>query len=52
MDNPYNNPERGTEVAVDPITTQQAMDDAWKRLQLILEADPELLDVFKRMKEK
>ncbi len=52
MDNPYNNPETGPEIYVKPITTQEAMDKAWERLKQILEADPELMEVFNRMKEK
>lgn len=52
MDNPYNNVERGPEVYVNPITSQEAMDSAWERLKKILESDPELMEVFNRMKEK
>lgn len=52
MDNPYNNPETGREVYVKPVPVKNVQDEAWERLKQILEADPELMDVFNRMKDK
>lgn len=31
---------------------QKRQDEAWQRLKQILEADPELMEVFNRMKDK
>lgn len=54
MDNPNTVcvEERGPQVYVEPITAEKAMADAWERLKQILEADPELMAVFNRMKDK
>ena len=52
MDNPYNNTEQGPEVYVKPVPVKDFQDEALARLMQILEADPELMDVFKRMKNR
>ncbi len=31
---------------------QKAQDETWERLKQIFESDPELMDVFKRMKDR
>ena len=34
------------------MATQKQMDEAWERLKQILEADPELMAVFLRLKDR
>ncbi len=52
MDNPYTNTEQGKEIYVKPVPVKTVQDEAWERLKQILEADPELMAVFKRMKDR
>jgi hypothetical protein len=54
MDNPYtNNPtERGPEVYVKPVLAKDFQDEAWQRFKQIMEADTEIIEAIKRLKDK
>ncbi len=52
MDNPNTHTQQGPEVYVKPVPAKTVQDEALARLMQILEADPELMAVFNRMKER
>ena len=52
MDNPYTNPQTGPEIHVKPVLVKDFQDEAWERLKQILEADTEVIEAIKRLKDK